>query len=436
MFIPLESITASAFQESEPGSRLRKVERSLPLYLTPCRPTTYTIELIAACNHNCIGCGNVFSRQLKFMSGETWINLLNQLRTDMVSLRITGGECTLHPAFKDIIREIDCLAIPFVVFTNGCWGKSNELVQLFADCKNLDSLLISLHGYDPASYRAFVVTDSFDLVTHNIQRATEAGIRVGTNTILLSSNVNHIKEIAQLSFSLGTASAAFSRYYGKPIPHLELTKAQLREAMANIATLQKKEPRIVFNNCVPMCFTDANIPTKGCTSGFTHCTIDPVGNVRPCTHSPFVLGNLFKQNITEIWDSEPLWQWRNLTPAACTGCSIFDQCRGGCRATAYHQGLTQDPLIYSPFERQLVTPTEILRLYRKACPVPNYTLRQENFGFYLINRNRHIAVSAKVMPILKMLDGQTTLDEIRASLGQTAVNFVGILLLNDLVRLS
>lgn len=434
VLIPLESVSVAA-GSGEVGGQLRHIERALPPHLTPERPTTYTLELIAACNHQCVGCGNVFSRQMKFMPGAVWRRILHELRADIVSLRITGGECTLHPDFKAIIDTCDQLGIPFVVFTNGRWRRADEILALFAGCKNLDGLLISLHGHDPATYSAFVVTDSFDIVTRHIRQASAAGIRVGTNTILLRSNVEHIERIANLSFSLGAASAAFSRYYGAPLPGLELTQDELREAMARVAALRVHEPRIVFNNCVPMCFSDVDIPTKGCTSGFTHCTIDPLGNVRPCTHSPFMLGNLLDQDIMTIWDSTPLWQWRDLIPPACTSCGVFTRCRGGCRATAYHQGLTQDPLITAPLADPIDPPLETLSLYRHAHPVPHYTLRHDQFGVYLINRNRHIAVAKAALPILDALDGQTTLADLRLRFGQVALDFVGSLILSGVVQL-
>jgi radical SAM protein with 4Fe4S-binding SPASM domain len=442
MFISLESITLENefIKPTVEGDRVvpdgQRTRGLLPSHLLPQRPTTYTLELTAACNHKCVGCGNVFPRQLKHMSGATWTKLLDDLKTDVVSLRITGGECTLHPDFEEIIRAVDQLGVPYVIFTNGCWRKPDEIIQLFAGCNNLDGLLISLHGKDAESYRAFVVTDSFNEVIQNIRRAAESGVRVGTNTILLRSNKDTIEETTQLSFSLGAASAAFSRYYGQAIPELELTEVELREAMTQIERLHKTEPRILFNNCIPTCFVDVDLPTKGCTSGFTHCTIDPLGNVRPCTHSPFVLGSLLTQDIAKIWDSEPLWEWRNLIPGTCLGCSAFSQCRGGCRATAYHQRQAQDPLIDSPLNSPSTPSTQPLKLSRHARPIPNYKLRHENFGLYLINRNRHISVSTLALPILEMLNGQTTLEEITTQLGQTALDFVGTLILNGLVVLE
>lgn len=409
------------------GRRLQEVDRHLPPHLCPSVPTVYTLELIAECNHKCIGCGNVFSRHLEFLGVEAWERIIERLKPNIYSVRITGGECTLHPDFAQIIRCVDDLGVPFVIFTNGRWVNPDATIELFASCDNLDGLLISLHGKDAHSYRAFVVTDSFDIVVKNIRQATEAGIRVETNTILLRSNHEDLEEIAELGFSLGAQSVAFSRYYGNPLPGLQLTKSELKQAMQKISEMRNRDERIVFNNCVPMCFTDINIPTKGCTSGFTHCTIDPCGNVRPCTHAPVVLGNIFEQSIEEIWQSETLQLWREFIPSECYDCALFDGCRGGCRATAYLLGVSKDPLIRGPIKRKPTTEPVRIRLFEGAKPVWNCAMKEDNEGYFLINRSRHVLVSQRAEPLLKAVDRGSTLYQIQERFGNVGLNFVGTL---------
>lgn len=406
----------------------------LPRHLTPARPHTYTIEVIAACNHQCVGCGNVFDRRLPYMPASDWQQLLRRIQPDITGLRITGGECTLHPDFAAIIRMCDQLDVPFVVFTNGHWRQTDALINLFAGCRNLHGLLISLHGHTAETYRSFVTTNAFHVVTDTIYRACCSGVRVVTNTILLQSNVDYIDDIAALSFSLGASAVAFSRYYGHPLPELELPPAQLQQAIRHIAARRAQDARFVFNNCVPFCFSD-DLPTRGCTSGFTHGTIDPLGYVRPCTHAPVILGNALEQDMETIWNSALIQQWRSLIPTPCITCRVFDTCRGGCRATAYQRGLQQDPLMVTPIDSPEAPPPRRLRLYRHACPRPNYTIRQNQSGWYLVNHTRQVAVSERAVSLLEALNGQTTLAEIYAGFGQVALDFIGSLVLNGLVEL-
>lgn len=408
--------------------------QKFPTHLTPPYPTTYTLELTASCNHQCIGCGNVFSRQRQQMPATFWEKVLHRIKDSVKRLRITGGECTLHPDFKEILQAVDQLSIPFVVFTNGNWVDPQRIIQCFTSCEHLEGLLVSLHGHDRASHERFVQCDTFDVVIRNIRQAVETGIYVETNTILLKSNIAFIKAIVAQNIALGVKSVAFSRYYGRALPSLELSPDELYSALVQIENLRKKEPRVVFNNCVPFCFTsDLDLPTKGCTSGFSHCTIDPWGDARPCTHSPLILGNVLEHDIKDIWNGEPINRWRNLVPEDCIKCAAFDLCRGGCRATAYHRQLSRDPLVRSPI-KVLPTVSTRLSLFRHTCPIPNYTLQEDKSGIRLINNNHRVSISKKALPILQMIDGQTSLVEIQTQFGNVAIDFVGTLMLKGLVK--
>jgi MoaA/NifB/PqqE/SkfB family radical SAM enzyme len=84
--------------------------------LVPSAPTTYTLEITSHCNSACIGCGNVFQRTLGEMAVEKWHSLLTNLSPYIVNLRLTGGEPTLYAEFNSLVRFVDELRVPFVVF--------------------------------------------------------------------------------------------------------------------------------------------------------------------------------------------------------------------------------------------------------------------------------------------------------------------------------
>jgi len=370
---------------------------------------------------------------MDFLSGEKWRKLLVLLRPCISGLRITGGEPTLHPDFEGIIRYVDGLNVPFVIFSNGRWRNPQALIALFKSCANLDGLLISLHGKDAPLHEAFTCAESFAETIENIHLAAQAGLRVGTNTVLTKANHEDIEEIVILALSLGASSVAFSRYYGKPTPLTELTEEELKAAIEKIIALKQKDKRVIFNNCVPPCFS--GLPTKSCPSGVTHCTIDPLGNVRPCTHAPLILGNLFEQSIGEIWDSGATWKWRNMIPSQCYKCAEFTNCGGGCRATAMQRGLEKDPLIKEPLRKEQPRPVKRLKLYQGAKPIAHFRVKTEQFGYLLVNRSAAIPISSQAKPILDALDGTLSLQEIKDRFGQEGLNFVGMLYTKGLVEL-
>jgi len=333
------------------------------------------------------------------------------------------------------VRLIDGLGVPFVLFSNGLWSDPDAKLKLLLGCANLDGVLISLHGRGGASHRAFASVDSFNRVTTTIRQAAQAGLAINTNTVLTRHNYQHISAIVTLSRDLGASFTAFSRYYGPPTPVTDLSEKEFRLAVASVEELRGQGFRVKFNNCVPVCFDGQ--PTKSCPAGITHCTIDPRGRVRPCTHAPHILGDLFSQSVAEIWHGPAAIQWRGLIPSECNTCAEFVRCRGACKAMAYHLRRDKDPLIRSPLRYPLpVTSPSRIQLYAGARPEPNFALRQEDFGYLLINRNQIIPVKREAKPLLDVLDGTTTLRQLQDEFGQAGLAFVAYLFNKGLVHLT
>jgi radical SAM protein with 4Fe4S-binding SPASM domain len=63
-------------------------------------------------------------------------------------------------------------------------------------------------------------------------------------------------------------------------------------------------------------------------------TIDPLGNVRPCNHTPTILGNLFQESFAELIAPERLAPFVLARPPFCDPCALRDVCQGGCKAAA------------------------------------------------------------------------------------------------------
>jgi radical SAM protein with 4Fe4S-binding SPASM domain len=366
---------------------------------------------------------------------ERWETLLDALHPHVVNLRLTGGEPTLHPQFPQIIQFIDHLNVPFVLFSNGVWENRQETIQTLSTCHNLDGVLISLHGHDDVSHQQFVGRNSFAETIESIRQATQAGLLVNTNTVLNRANFRHVEAIARLALDLGAGFVAFSRYYGAPTPLTALSKDELLQAVQFVHALKARGTPVRFNNNVPACFSHR--PSKSCPAGITHCTIDPLGNARPCSHADITFGNLFEHSIEELWSSEAARRWRDLIPASCYLCAEFASCRGGCKALALHLNKAQDPLMRKPLAHKLErgAPRKV-QLYAEAMPRKNFVTRREEFGLLLVNRSRVLPVDLAAEPLLDKLDGAHSLRAIQQQFGQEGLDFVGLLHQAGLVRLD
>ena len=80
----------------------------------------------------------------------------------------------------------------------------------------------------------------------------------------------------------------------------------------------------------------------GCFAGKESICVDPLGNVRPCSHLPkeFICGNIKNTSLYDVWhESKILKTIRNLKGnETYSNCGKYSKCRGGCRYRAFLNG--------------------------------------------------------------------------------------------------
>ncbi len=85
-----------------------------------------------------------------------------------------------------------------------------------------------------------------------------------------------------------------------------------------------------------------------CGAGRVVCLVDPVGDVYACPfaiHEQFLAGNVRSPGgFDEVWKHSDLFSELRSpqTGGACTMCSAYDSCRGGCMAAKFFTGLPLD----------------------------------------------------------------------------------------------
>jgi radical SAM protein with 4Fe4S-binding SPASM domain len=409
--------------------------------LTLSVPLIYALELTPICQNDCLGCSNKFLGKDTSPVFSDWRQILGRVAPHAQFFKITGGEPTLHPEFADIIYTLAEIGIPFTLFTNARWQNPQLIIDLLKDTPQCGGLLVSLHGPDAATHEAFTNTPgSFEETCENVRRATDAGLRVHTSTVLTCHNWNRVREIVTLAQALGAKRAVFNRYIGPPMPDLEPDERQLRQAMRDIDELRQQaishQPSAIsvkYGNCIPQCFALSS--STGCWAGVAYCTIDPWGNLRACSHSPLVVGNVMETPIEELWRSETLDRWRALRPAECENCGELSTCHGGCRALMEIRSLERDPLAKGPLPTVECSPRGVT-LFEGARPKIIGLVLPEPFGYVVVRGQRFVPVSLFAKPILDALDGRRTLSEIRSLFGQEALNFVGSLYIQGVIELD
>ncbi|MDM8528284.1 radical SAM protein [Anaerolineales bacterium HSG24] len=346
--------------------------------------STY-LELTPACNSRCVGCSNVFitdkpTRNMEIAQAplpiDAWRTILSKLSPHVERVSITGGEPTLYkyfPQFMDLLNEF---GLRFTLFTNARWVKPQETVTALAQTDHLNGLLISMHGADAATHEAFtLIKGSYQETIKNIKLATSADIPVTMSCIITRHSYDQVEAVYQLSQSLGVRSVVFNRYVGTLTDEPAPDSAQLKQALIDVERLRVAGERVKLSVTVPQCFHPTS--TTGCGAGESFYTIDPWGNVKPCNHTPMILGNLRHDSLEQIQASEQLTYWRNLVPAGCHSCSAQTICGGGCRAEAMLNQAQSDTLIQDPYLPE--HNTEFLILPEYLHPLATHQFSQDDF---------------------------------------------------------
>ncbi|MBI3987915.1 MAG: radical SAM protein [Lentisphaerae bacterium] len=308
-------------------------------------------EVTPRCNLQCLHCYNVWKDDVgyaeKELSTEQARKLIRKAIRDSRcrQFTFTGGE----PAIRDDLEELVALAKSkcesVALITNGTLLSEARVKSLIGAGVSLFEL--PLNSADRAMHNRLAGGhDCFDKVTRaaadiRYQGAELAFVFVGT-----SLNIEHWKGALELGIALGARGFLFNRYnaggsaHGNPetlMPAVEQVRAGLRVAEDYAA---KYGLGIGASIAIPPCLIEPKeFPHVGfgfCAAGTdrAYYTMDPLGNVRPCNHTPTILGNLFKTSLKAMTRSKVLFGFKEARPEFCRGCGLERECLGGCKAAA------------------------------------------------------------------------------------------------------
>lgn len=328
-------------------------------------PSVFTLEITTACDNFCSGCANVeLSRNKACRSTSNvymarWREIIDQvgsMSSGQGIIRLSGGEPTLHPDFERIVQHLGQLGLSFTVQSTGRWGKVgvSKVIKILQAQPCFLGLLISLHGSNATDHCGFTESPAKAFVDtcYNIKATTQEGLRVFTNTVITNKNFDKISDIVSLSQQLGAEMAVFNRFVATEHA-LMPTPQQLSIALQTILGLRQQGNACRIGNSIPKCFFPHN--AYAAPAGFELCHISPSGKVRPDNFSNFGFGNLFFNDLSNIWNSDKAHFFRNHIPNSCLDCAALPACRGGVKSLSVESGIAQgDPLMIAPLSFEQV----------------------------------------------------------------------------------
>ena len=312
---------------------------------------SFVVEVTQRCNHDCLHCYNAWKNPVAYPMGELPTDetlamlgkMLDETGASLVSL--SGGEPMLRADIHEIVDFLAGRGATINLITNGTLLDEGAVARLTPD--KISIFELPLLSCERAIHdRMSGAPGAFDKTTMAMADLKLAGARVVGVFVATKLNLDTWRETAELAVALGLDGVMFNRFNpgGRGREHvalLQASPAEVQDALdvAEEASREYELP-ISCSIAMPPCLFDVEryerLTFGFCAAGTerAYYTLDPLGNVRPCNHSPTILGNIRETPFGAMATSDAMREFVAARPAFCAGCALEDECLGGCKAAA------------------------------------------------------------------------------------------------------
>jgi mycofactocin radical SAM maturase len=315
-------------------------------------PICLTWELTYACNLSCIHClsssGRRDPRELSTAQCKAVIDELERMQVFYVN--IGGGEPTVRPDFWEILDYAVEHHVGVKFSTNGIKITPARAARL-ARTDYVD-VQISLDGSTADVNDAVRGTGSYGTAMRALDNLADAGMKdFKISVVITRENAEQLDEFkaiadhfgAQLRLTRLRPSGRGADVWDQLHPTADQQRALYDWLIAN------GENVLTGDSFFHLAAYGEPLPGLNlCGAGRVVCLIDPVGDVYACPftiHEEFLAGNVRSPGgFAQVWRGSPLFTGLRepQSAGACSSCSEYDACRGGCMAAKFFTGLPLD----------------------------------------------------------------------------------------------
>lgn len=308
-------------------------------------------ELTEACNQNCRFCYNHWrpggclpadSR----LAGRTLNRILKQAAVGNISF--SGGEPTLLRNIHDLALKCRFKGSSVNILTNGTLVTEDDVINFGSI--GISAMQIPLLSSDPAIHDYLTgLSGSWDRASASARRVLDilGSKHFAAVLIVTAKNAAGLSDTLEMYRDMGVKTVMVNRFNlgGNGLKNREelcLSRDGLSAAFKAVSEFSIMHPEMDFVSgvCTPVCVLDPfdypGIQFTSCSTDIQNrpITISYKGDVRFCNHSPFVLGNIWERDLSEILTDSSVTGRYSGIPEKCAGCSLYARCKGGCRAAS------------------------------------------------------------------------------------------------------
>jgi mycofactocin radical SAM maturase len=315
-------------------------------------PICLTWELTYACNLACRHClsssGHRDPRELNTFEAMAVIDELQKMQVFYVN--IGGGEPTVRPDFWELVEYATTHRVGVKFSTNGS-KITPDIAAKLAATDYLDAQ-VSLDGATAEINDAVRGAGSYKTAIRAMECLAAARVRgFKLSVVCTRRNIPQLDALKVLADRYG-AQLRLTRLRpsgrGADVWNdLHPTAAQQRQLYDWL--LVQGDEVLTGDSFFHLSAYGQPLPGFNlCGAGRVVCLIDPIGDVYACPfamHDAFRAGNVRDDGgFTHVWRESRLF--RSLrhpqSSGACSACSEYDSCRGGCMAAKFFTGLALD----------------------------------------------------------------------------------------------
>ena len=301
-------------------------------------PLSLAMELTPRCSLDCKMCYVHLTKEQmgdrKELTAEQWKRVLDEaIEMGTMTVLLTGGECMMHPEFREIYDYIMSKPVLLNLNTNATLI-NDEYMKLFTE-KPPHRIKISLYGNSEDGYEKVTGHRVFTRVRDNILKLKAAGVYVKVAITVCKQLYDETLDIVKfvrdhkIEYSLDMAMFEAAEGTGRSSADYALTPEEVVEKYIELGRYMGREP---YENeqitTIPSCKCDLE-PIYGlrCGAGRSIAAVRWDGDVQPCLLNKFPgTYNVLEHSFAEAWKKANEAAKKQIIPVECMSCRFAFAC--------------------------------------------------------------------------------------------------------------
>jgi len=265
------------------------------------------------------------------------------------TISFTGGEPTLREDLPELIAFAGSTGMRVNLITNGIRCGDAGYARTLADA-GLNSAQVSLESHDEALHNSIVGNaGAYRKTVQAVHNLKGEGVYTHTNSTVCTKNMDSLIPLARfvketwdspylsMNMIIRTGSARDNDNTG-------ITYSSIGEIIRPVLDYCRTAGmKFVWYSPTPYCIfnpVDHNLGSKSCACISGLVSVNPSGDILPCSSYNRGVGNLLKHSFEYIWNSDQALYYREkrYVPPVCRGCEYEILCGGGCPLYWEHRG--------------------------------------------------------------------------------------------------